>query len=114
MTATEIKCDGNVTSWEFYARDKGVFYASVWREEGIGHYVLVGKNLVNATNIGRQVRNKTLEINWWLVRGTLLMELGLLHYSFGNFSTRGERYYFGWRGACEVRICTRGENVYAR
>ena len=42
------------------------------------------------------------------------MELGLLHDFFGNFSTRGERYYFGWRGPCEVRICTRGENVYSR
>ena len=42
------------------------------------------------------------------------MELGLLHDFFGNFSTRGERYYFGWRGACEVRICMRGENVYSR
>ena len=80
-------------------------------------------------------------ICWWLVRGTLLMEWGLLHDFFGNFSTRGERYYFGWREArevrmcmqgacevtfsgggghmrweyvCEVRMCTRGENVYAR
>ena len=60
LTAMEIKCDGNVTSWEFYARDKGVFYASVWREEGIGHYVLVGKNLVNLTDIGRQVCCKLL------------------------------------------------------
>ena len=42
------------------------------------------------------------------------MELGLLHDFFGNFFTRGERYYFGWRGACEVRICRRGENVYLR
>ena len=42
------------------------------------------------------------------------MEWGLLHDFFGNFSTRGERYYFGWRGAHEVRICTQGENVYAR
>ena len=51
---------------------------------------------------------------WWLVRGTLLMEWGLQHDFFVNFSTRGERYYFGWRGACKVRICTRGENVYMR
>ena len=42
------------------------------------------------------------------------MELGLLHDFFGNFATRGERYYFGWRGAREVRICTWGENVYLR
>ena len=42
------------------------------------------------------------------------MELGLLHDFFGNFSTRDERYYFGWRGAREVRICMRGENVYSR
>ena len=42
------------------------------------------------------------------------MELGLLHDFSGNFSTRGERYYFGWRGAREVRICTWGENVYSR
>ena len=27
-------------------------------------------------------------------RGTLLMETGLLHDYFGNFSMRGERYYF--------------------
>ena len=27
-------------------------------------------------------------------RGTLLMEMGLLHDYFGNLSTRGERYYF--------------------
>ena len=53
-------------------------------------------------------------VHWWLVRGTLLMEWGLLHDFFGNFSMRGERYCFGWRGAREVRICTRGENVYAR
>ena len=42
------------------------------------------------------------------------MELGLLHDFFGNFSTGGERYYFGWRGAHEVRICMWGENVYSR
>ena len=42
------------------------------------------------------------------------MELGLLHDFFGNFSMRGERYYFGWRGAPEVRICMGGENVYSR
>ena len=42
------------------------------------------------------------------------MEWGLLHDFFGNFSTRGERYYFGWRVAREVRICMRGENVYMR
>ena len=42
------------------------------------------------------------------------MELGLLHDFFGNFSTRGERYYFGWRGAREVRICMQSENVYSR
>ena len=56
------------------------------------------------------------------------MELGLLHDFFGNFSTRGERYYFGWRGARKVRMCTRdghkvtlsggggmqGKNMYTR
>ena len=42
------------------------------------------------------------------------MELGLLHDFFGNFSMRGERYYFGWRGAREVRMCTRGENMCVR
>ena len=36
------------------------------------------------------------------------MELGLLHDFFGNFSTRGERYYFGVEGS------TRGENMYVR
>ena len=30
-------------------------------------------------------------------RGTLLMETGLLHDYFGNFSTRGDRYYFHMR-----------------
>ena len=67
MTAMAIKCDGNVTSWEFYARDRGVFYASVWREEGIGHYVLVGRNLVNATDIGRQVRHQDFSFHLKLV-----------------------------------------------
>ena len=38
-------------------------------------------------------------------RVTLLMETGLLHNYFGNFSTRGERYYFT-RGEIEP---TRGE-----
>ena len=33
-------------------------------------------------------------LNWWLVRGTLLMELALFRDFFGNFSTRGEKYYF--------------------
>ena len=33
-------------------------------------------------------------------RGTLLMEWGLLHDFFENFSTRGERYYF-MRGEIE-------------
>ena len=32
---------------------------------------------------------------WWLVRGTLLMELGLLCDFFENFSMRGERYLEG-------------------
>ena len=36
------------------------------------------------------------------------MELGLLHDFLGIFSTRAETYYFGWRGAHEVRICIRG------
>ena len=38
-------------------------------------------------------------------RGTLLMETGLLHDYFGNFSTWGERYYITW---CEVEP-TQGE-----
>ena len=35
---------------------------------------------------------------WWFVRGTLLMESGLLRDFLGNFSTRGERYYFHVEG----------------
>ena len=42
--------------------------------------------------------------NWWLVRGTLLMESGLLRDFFGNFSTRGERYYFRVEGAHKVDV----------
>ena len=33
---------------------------------------------------------------------------------FWEFSTWGERYYFGWRGAREVRISMRGENCHMR
>ena len=47
--------------------------------------------------------------DWWLVRCTLLMELGLLQDFLGIFWTRGERYYFCveeslWDG-CQVRKC---------
>ena len=37
---------------------------------------------------------------WWLAE-YLLMEKGMLHDYFGNFSTRGENI-FAWRGACKV------------
>ena len=43
--------------------------------------------------------------NWWLVRGTLLMESGLFRDFFGNFSMQGERYYFCVEGS------TWGENA---
>ena len=84
MTAMEIKCDGNVTSWEFYARDRGVFYASVWREEGIGHYVLIGKNLVNATDIGRQVSHQIFSIHLKLI--CALLKVTHCNYYFHQFS----------------------------
>ena len=53
--------------------------------------------------------------NFWLMkhtsiillvtrRGTLLMESGLLHDYFGNFSTWGERYYFCMEGAHQVKL----------
>ena len=32
------------------------------------------------------------------------MELELLRDFFGNFSMRGERYYFRMEGACEVDV----------
>ena len=65
---------------------------------------------------------------WWLVRGTLLMELELLRDLlmelellrdfFGNFWARGERYYFCMGGSmqdgCKVRMSTQGENVHMR
>ena len=37
-------------------------------------------------------------------RGTLLMETGLLHDYLGNFSSRGEKYYFCVKGACDMRL----------
>ena len=41
------------------------------------------------------------------------MEWGLLRDFFGNFSMRGERYYFrvegGMQGGCKMRIATQGE-----
>ena len=37
-------------------------------------------------------------------RGTLMMETRLLHYYFGNFSTRGERYYFCIEGSMRGKI----------
>ena len=37
------------------------------------------------------------------------MEWGLLRDFFGNFSTRGERYYFRVEGTCEMRIVTQGK-----
>ena len=47
-------------------------------------------------------------IDWWLVRNTLLMELGMLRDFLGNFSMHGERYYFHMEGSmwvgCNVRI----------
>ena len=56
-----------------------------------------------------QMRCKTPtggDTNWWLVTGTLFMQLELLHDFFGNFSTQGERYYFHVEGSrnngCEM------------
>ena len=55
---------------------------------------------------------------WWLVRGILLMEWGLLHDFFGNFSTWSERYYFCVEGSTwgghEVTFLTCGENSHTR
>ena len=55
---------------------------------------------------------------WWLVRGTLLMEWGLLPDFCGNFSTWGERYYFCMEGSTQgwhkMRTATPGENGHAR
>ena len=52
-------------------------------------------------------------------KGTLLMESGLLHDYFGNFSTRGERYYFCMEGSMwderlnprEVKLKWTSENL---
>ena len=45
------------------------------------------------------------------VGDTLLMETGLLHDYFGNFSTQGERYYFyvegSMRGEIEMKLGNR-------
>ena len=55
----------------------------------------------------------------WLVRGTLLMEWGLLRDFFGNLSTRGERYYFRVEGTHEVldarwQLLCKVRNTYVR
>ena len=57
---------------------------------------------------------------WWLVRRTLLMELGLLRDFFGNFSCKVKDIIFDWRGSCkvdarwecphEVTLCGEGDN----
>ena len=65
--------------------------------------------------------------SWWLIRGILLMELGLLRDFFGSFSMWGERYYFHlegsmqggdaharWEYQCKVRMTTWGENGHMR
>ena len=61
---------------------------------------------------------KSEDANWWLVRGTLLMEWGLLRDFFGNFSTWGERYYFRMEGTREVdarwELLRKVRNTYTR
>lgn len=66
--ALSMKCDGYIAAWEFYVKGWGQFYASVWREEGIGHYSLVGKNLVNSTKLGRQVLFFIFPVLVWLTQ----------------------------------------------
>ena len=48
----------------------------------------------------------TLPVLDWLVtrRGTLLMETGLLHDYFENFSIQGKRYYFHVEGSMRSEI----------
>ena len=52
-----------------------------------------------------------VSFHWWLVRGTLLMESGLLRDFFGNFSMRGERCYFCMEGHMRWM---QDENCYTR
>ena len=52
-----IKCSGALDKWEFYATNKGVFYASIWRET-VDHnetWTMIGSNKIEATHEGPQV-----------------------------------------------------------
>lgn len=48
-------CGGKVTEWEFWADNKGTFFASVWRVGEFNTFKLIGKNKVEADKIGLQV-----------------------------------------------------------
>ena len=55
--------------------------------------------------------------DWWLVRGTLLMELGLLRDFLGIFPHEVKDIIFTLRGTwggCEMRMATQSENTHAR
>ena len=47
---------GKITAWRFYAQNTGTVIVGVWRPQGADKYTLVGKNRLNAEQLGKQVR----------------------------------------------------------
>ena len=48
-------CDATIAEWQFYAANKGMFYADIWRPAAGNKFVLIGSKRLDATEVGMQV-----------------------------------------------------------
>ena len=55
-----FQCPGEVSAVEFYAKNRGQFYFSVWRQSACAEtWTLIGYNLIEASIVGAQVISTT-------------------------------------------------------
>lgn len=55
MVTKPAACDVTIAEWQFYAANKGIFYADIWRPAAGNKFVLVGSKRLDATEVGMQV-----------------------------------------------------------
>ena len=55
MVTKPAVCDATIAEWQFYAANKGMFYADIWRPAAGNKFVLIATKHLDATDVGMQV-----------------------------------------------------------
>ena len=55
FTDLAIDCPGEIMRWEFFARQPGTFWASIWRRVAEDRFRMVGTNMITVETTGKHV-----------------------------------------------------------